>query len=87
MSAESKVCVRCGSLFFKRAKVGRARWELRRFCSDRCAKTRTLDELVDRSGPHGCWLWRGSVHHTGYGYITIGGRMVQAQARLQPVKD
>lgn len=33
---------------------------------------------VDKRGPDECWPWLGSVHHSGYGVIQVGG--VQRQA-------
>lgn len=32
---------------------------------------------VDKTGE--CWLWRGTMHHTGYGVVSIAGKSVKAQ--------
>src|SRR5690606_36012676 len=38
-------------------------------------RTRPLEERfwekVDKSGPHGCWVWTGCFHPTGYGSFRV----------------
>lgn len=33
---------------------------------------------IDRRGPEECWLWRGPVNSSGYGYISVSGRVFGA---------
>ncbi len=73
------VCPRCGETFYRKAsQTGTAR-----YCSRACKERETPAETaarfwsqVDKSGE--CWLWKGSVIHSGYGRFTADGKQTSA---------
>ena len=89
------------------AKAELVAWERRRRAADRLAErvpfranpvrvsAAVIARLEARFIPEpnsGCWLWRGEVHDSGYGRISIGGRMrfvhrVAYAAWVAPVPD
>jgi hypothetical protein len=83
------VCEQCGKAF-----VARNAYEsrIRKYCSRQCAgKSRNVEpglnearikrfwSYVDKSGgDDACWLWTGPTFASGYGYLTIDKRHIQA---------
>ncbi len=45
-----------------------------KFCSRHCRNTFPVEKRFWQyvTNTEGCWLWRGMIHHTGYGYLYNG---------------
>jgi hypothetical protein len=71
----TKTCLGCGSQFSRP-------YNTTRYCSQQCAQPRTtIENVIEKLMANravtasGCWLWTGGVSASGYGAITISGKL------------
>jgi hypothetical protein len=86
----TKPCDHCGTVFTARYQW--AQKEFQKYCGRPCYQAairytteKTLEVMwaqIDRNGPGGCWIWRGSTNNMGYGSIQFNGRKMVAVHRL-----
>ena len=73
-----RLCRTCQTVLVIKPKEKPRNFATRSTCGISCAR-RVFSNVLDRlmsfvEKTEGCWVWRGSVDHGGYGLIKVGGR-------------
>jgi len=80
MNIPSKICLMCGTIFYKRNNCSKQKWNNTKYCSIICKyqskrnKPQDVWKKIDiKSGDDWwrCWEWLGSKYKDGYGRIKI----------------
>lgn len=76
---DMRLCVRCGTEFYRRQRDSAAQWRGRRYCGMACANKSNADaKVVPMSEKFwqyvvtmksGCWRWNGPTDNQGYGRV------------------